>query len=268
MNLSQLASLAGGKRAAQIASVLRTALFRARAIPYLGSRYVCPCCGWRFRQFLPYGLPPRPNAKCPRCNALERHRALWLYLSTKTDLFTARRRVLHVAPEPALQSALSAAPNIEYVTADMQSPYVMVKLDVENIPYPDGAFDVVLCNHVLEHVADDRRAMREIRRVLSPGGWAVLLAPMDDAREVTFEDPTVVDPKERERVFGQKDHVRIYGRDYIDRLREAGFAVERIPFPAIVEPALAARHGVLASEDIIIGRRQEDARSGAGAAPA
>ncbi len=121
-------------------------------------------------------------------------------------------------------------PPERYITADLESPLAKVKMDVQNIPFPDGSFDVVFCNHVLEHVADDRLAMREMYRVMKPGGWGVMLSPVDPSRAETFEDDTIVDPAERTRIFGQYDHRRVYGRDYADRLREAGWQVEETDY--------------------------------------
>lgn len=235
--------------------LIRDARAALWALALRGNRFECACCGGRFRRLAPHGVPPRANARCPRCNSMERHRALWMFLRTKTDLWSAPRRALHIAPELALKRALTRAPNIEYVSGDVRSPLAAVKLDVQDLPYPDGFFDLVLCNHVLEHVDDDRRAMRELCRVLSPAGWAVLLAPIDPARAVTFEDPTVTDPQERERVFGQRDHVRVYGRDYADRLRGEGFDVEGVDFVSTLEPSVVERHALLPAEDIFVCRR-------------
>ncbi len=196
-----------------------------RSIPYIGNRFVCPCCGGRFRKFLTYGVRPRPNARCPRCGTLERHRLLWLYLKQETGLFSESLSVLHFAPEFIYYRALSSLPNLFYVTADIDSPLASVALDITRCPFGDETFDVILCSHVLEHVADDQAATREMYRVLKPDGWAIILSPVDRSRAETFEDPTVVSAEERERYFGQVDHVRVYGRDYVGRLERAGFTV-------------------------------------------
>jgi SAM-dependent methyltransferase len=145
-------------------------------------------------------------------------------------------RVLHFAPERILGERLSLCPNIEYIAADLKpSSYtvggvIVEKVDVTQIPFPASSFDVVLCNHVLEHVPDDILALREIFRVLQPGGWAVLQIPMDPKRERTYEDFSITSEEDRQRAFGQKDHVRWYGRDYRERLRGVGFEVEEV-FP-------------------------------------
>jgi SAM-dependent methyltransferase len=173
--------------------------------------------------------------RCPVCGGLERHRLLWLFLARKTDILTKPpSSALHVAPELGLERKLRKLLGKGYVTADLVlKPAVDVQMDVTDIQYPAGVFEFVYCSHVLEHVPDDRKAMREFARVLSAEGLAIILVPIGDdpkggEARVTFEDPSVVDPAERLRLFGQSDHVRIYGLDYEDRLRESFGTVERI----------------------------------------
>lgn len=203
---------------------------------YRGRGVECPVCGAHYRRFLPYGyVASRPNALCPRCLALERHRLLWLYLTRETDLCTTRPRLLHIAPEACLMRRLKpcyAACADRYVTADLESPLADLHFDVQRIPLPDASFDVLICNHLLEHVADDRLALRELHRILRPGGWGILLSPVERTRAHTYEDDTVTDPEERTRIFGQYDHRRIYGADYADRLRAAGFEAADIDYAA------------------------------------
>jgi SAM-dependent methyltransferase len=160
--------------------------------------------------------------------------------------------VLHIAPERNLQRILSRCTGLEYITADISSPLAAIKLDVTSIGYPDNEFDVIMCNHVLEHVADDAAAMSELMRVLKPGGWAILQVPIALAQESTDEDPTVVDPDEREARFGQYDHVRLYGRDYVARLERAGFSVEQ--FRAIEQfgEAQVHRNGLQPEETLFV----------------
>ena len=196
----------------------------------------CPVCGAKYRKFRPYGyVQPRPNALCPKCLSLERHRLLWLYLTRETDLLTAFPRTLHIAPEVCIMRHLKphfkSHPG-QYVTADLESPLADLHFDVQQIPLADGSVDVVICNHIMEHVADDRRAMRELHRVLKPGGWGIVLSPVDRDYEQTYEDDSITDPDERTRIFGQYDHRRIYGADYADRLRQAGFQVADIDYAA------------------------------------
>lgn len=208
------------------------------AVPVVGLFYVgrgreCPVCGARYRRFMPYGyVTSREDALCPRCLSLERHRMIWLWLQRNTDLFESHPRLLHIAPEHSLMRHFRKlyGSTHDYVTADLESPLADEHFDVESIPMKDASFDVIICNHLLEHVNDDRQAMRELYRILRPGGWGILLVPEDRSRATTFEDNTITDAAERTRLFGQYDHRRVYGRDYDDRLREAGFEVERIDF--------------------------------------
>ena len=192
---------------------------------YIGNNVECPVCKHHFRKFLPYGRKPRPNALCPSCLTLERHRLMWLFLKNKTNFFTGNLKVLHVAPELCFMDKFEALPNLEYITADIESPLAKVKMDLHDIPFEANTFDVTFCNHVMEHVDDDIRCMEELRRVLKPGGWAIIQSPIDVSLAETFEDKTITSPAEREKVFGQNDHVRTYGRDYQQRLEKAGFKV-------------------------------------------
>ncbi len=148
-----------------------------------GKEVTCPVCSHSYKKFLPYGRIARENALCPNCLALERHRLMWLFLQEKTNFFTAPLKVLHVAPEHCFIKRFEALPNLDYITADIESPLAKVKMDVHEIPFPDNTFDVVFCNHVLEHVDDDLLACSEFNRVLKPGGWGILQSPVYSARE-------------------------------------------------------------------------------------
>ncbi len=192
---------------------------------YFGNKMRCPVCGKHFRRFMPYGYgEAKENRLCPGCLSLERHRLLWLFLKQKTDFFSAPLRVLHFAPEQPFLKRFKALKNLEYITADLDSPIADKKLDVTAMDLPDNSFDVILCNHVLEHVNDIDKAFSEILRVLKPGGWAILMVPINPDGD-TLDDPSVTDSKERERLFGQYDHVRYFGRDYAKILENAGFEV-------------------------------------------
>ncbi len=217
----------------------------------------CPVCGARYRRFMPYGyVEVRGNALCPGCLALERHRLLWLWLCRETDLLTSAPRFLHIAPEVCLSKRFEKIfPDDAYVTLDLESPLAKVHADVQALPFDEGTFDVVMCNHVLEHVGDDRLAMHEMWRVMKPGGWGVMLSPVDEARAETFEDDTITDPDERTRIFGQYDHRRIYGRDYADRLRGAGLEVEEVDYFAALDPEEQRRFG-LRKEILYVVRRK------------
>ncbi|THD66317.1 SAM-dependent methyltransferase [Robertkochia marina] len=193
---------------------------------YKGDRYTDPIEGKSYRSFLPYGYEnQRENVLAPGTLSLERHRLLWLYLKRKTNFFSAPLKVLHFAPEQAFYQRFRALKNIDYTTTDLNSPLADVKADICNLPFEDNSFDVILCNHVLEHIPDDAKAMQELYRIMKPGGWGVFQIPQDLNRETTFEDDSITDPKERARIFGQYDHVRVYGRDYFEKLREVGFKV-------------------------------------------
>lgn len=191
---------------------------------YRGSAVTCPVCSTSFRTFLPYGrINPRPNALCPQCLSLERHRLIWLYLREKTSFFQQPLHILHIAPEACFIQRFEKIHGDRYITGDIESPLAKVKMDIHDIPFGDNTFDVVLCNHVLEHVRDDIKAMQEIRRVLKPGGFSIMQVPFfNPIPNVTFEDVTITDPRAREKAFGQDDHVRLYGHDYIDRIARAG----------------------------------------------
>lgn len=210
----------------------------------------CPCCNGNFPRFIAGGPSLRPNAYCPRCGSLERHRLLCLYLKEKTNFFTKKLKVLHVAPEKILQDIFRGLPNLDYVSADIASPLAMIKMDITDIPFDDNVFDVIICSHVLEHIPDDRKAMRELRRVLKSDGWSILQVPIDLNRAETYEDPTITDPAERQRLFGQDDHVRWYGRDYLARLKEAGFRVYIDTFAREMTLDEVCRFCIITTEDI------------------
>ncbi len=202
----------------------------------------CPLCGTVADTFLPFGIKSvRPDRQCPACGSLERHRLMWLFFALRTDLFTRPQQVLHFAPEGTISVRLGALPNIDYLTADLDPTQAMVQMDITDIDRPDASFDVIFASHVLEHVPDDVQAMRELRRILRPDGWAVLEVPIYGT--TTIEDPTLTDPAERTRRFGQHDHVRMYGQDgvFAARLAEAGFDVTVVPLADELGPAATRR---------------------------
>lgn len=219
-----------------------------------GNAVQCPVCEHSYSKFLPYGRIARPNALCPNCLALERHRLMWLFLREKTDFFTAKMRVLHIAPEHCFIERFEALPNLDYITADIESPLAKVKMDVHDIPFPDNSFDVVFCNHVLEHVTDDLQACSEFNRVLKPTGWGILQSPVYNL-EKTLEDNSITDAAERERIFGQRDHVRKYGKDYAARLRSSGIKIEENPFVKELDPALVSKFALPIDETIFVCRK-------------
>ncbi len=219
-----------------------------------GNAVQCPVCEHSYSKFLPYGRIARPNALCPNCLALERHRLMWLFLQEKTDFFTAKLRVLHIAPEHCFIERFEALSNLDYITADIESPLAKVKMDVHDIPFPDNSFDVVFCNHVLEHVTDDLQACSEFNRVLKPTGWGILQSPVYNL-EKTLDDNSITDAAERERIFGQRDHVRKYGKDYAARLRSSGIKIEENHFVKELDPVLVSKFALPIDETIFVCRK-------------
>lgn len=196
-----------------------------------GNRYTDPIDGKSYRKFLSYGYETtRKNVLAPGTFSLERHRLLWLYLKRETDFFEKPRKVLHVAPEQAFLDRFRALKNLDYTTTDLHSPLADITADLTDLPFVEATFDMIICNHVLEHIQEDEKAMAEIFRVLKPGGMAILQVPYEANREKTFSDDSITDPKERAKIFGQYDHVRIYGMDYFDTLAKMGFEVVKEDF--------------------------------------
>ena len=196
-----------------------------------GNKFTDPIDGNTFRAFLPYGYNKiRNNVLSPSTYSLERHRLLWLYLKNETSFFKAKLKVLHFAPESALMNQFKKLKNISYDTIDLNSPIADIKADICDLPFLDNSYDLILCNHVLEHIVDDNKAIRELYRVLKKNGIGIFQVPIDYNRDTTFEDFSVTNKKERNKLFGQYDHVRIYGLDFFDRLQKAGFSVERCEY--------------------------------------
>ena len=188
---------------------LQRVYFPLLSIWYVGHGVACPICGGQSRKFLTVG---KWGAQCPRCGSLQRHRLLWLYLKHKTNFFRDHLKVLDIAPLYFLQEACKKLKNLTYISADLSSPIVMIKMDITDINLPDNQFDCILCYHVLEHILDDEKAMRELFRILKPRGWAILQSPVDDNLDKTIEYPNTVSPE---------GHVRMYGKDYITRLERS-----------------------------------------------
>jgi SAM-dependent methyltransferase len=223
---------------------------------YIGNRVEDPITGDTFRQFLPYGrMVSRKNALSPSTLSLERHRLMWLYLQRETDFFHAPYKVLHIAPEYCFLKRFKSMKNIDYLTGDLLSPWADIKMDINHMPFKSNTFDVVFCNHVLEHIPDDVHAMREICRVMKPGAWAILQVPMNPGAEKTDEDISITDPKERERRFLQSDHFRLYGTDYSERLEKAGFQVEVNDLALRLSNEERERFAVPAAEMLYIARK-------------
>lgn len=216
---------------------------------YRGQKYTDPIDGKSFRKFLPYGYgTQRPNVLSPSTLSLERHRLIWLYLKDETNFFTEKLKVLHMAPEQCFLSLFRQMKNLDYTTADLYSPIVDVKADILELPFDDDQFDIVFCNHVLEHIEDDQMAMSELFRVLKKGGMGIFQIPQDLSLKSTYEDFSIIAPEERMKHFGQYDHVRIYGRDYFDRLKKVGFQVKQIDYSKKLDPKVVDKYRLTQGE--------------------
>ena len=216
-----------------------------------GNKFTDPIDGKSFRKFLPYGYgKQRENALSPSTLSLERHRLMWLFLRNDTDFFTSKEKLktLHIAPEQCFLDLFKKQENLEYITSDLESPIADVKADICNLPFDDNSFDVVFCNHVLEHIIDDTKAMQELYRVLKKGGFGIFQIPQDLSREKTFEDNTITNRKERAEIFGQYDHVRVYGRDYFNKLRSIGFKVDEIDYTQQITREKLERYCLMKNE--------------------
>ena len=216
-----------------------------------GDTYTDPIDGNSFRKFLPYGYSKqRKNALSPSTLSLERHRLMWLFLKNETSFFTSSKKIktLHIAPEQCFLKIFKKQKNLDYITSDLESPIADVKADICNLPFKDDSFDVVFCNHVLEHIPDDKKAMQELFRVLKKGGFGVFQIPQDMSRENTFEDASITDKEERTKIFGQYDHVRVYGRDYFNKLRSVGFKVEEVDYTQRITPKELDRFCLMKNE--------------------
>lgn len=225
---------------------------RTIGIFYRGRNFEDPINGKTYRKLLPYGrINARPNALAPHSMSLERHRAIWLFLKNHTDFFTRQQHFLHVAPEYCFLRRFKKQPNLKYTTADLSSPWADVKMDIRKMPFAENTFDSAMCNHVFEHVWEDVDSMREFYRVLKPGGWAIFQVPIRWNQPETYEDQSITDPLEREKHFGQKDHVRYYGADYPHRLTQAGFKVEVVDLNQTLSKNQMKRYGLLETERII-----------------
>jgi predicted SAM-dependent methyltransferase len=199
-----------------------------RALPLIGFRHFCPCCGWKIQTFTHGGtsLRPRKEGYCPRCNSKPRHRWLWLYLKNHTEIFSKPMRVLHLSPAHSVSKSFRKLTHLNYISGDLHyRPSIQLKMDLEKSPFAANQFDAIICIHVLEHVVDDWPAMRSLFRMLKPGGWAIIAVPIRMDSE-TYEDPTITSPEDRKQHFGERDHMRFYGYDLIDRLHQVGFTIK------------------------------------------
>ena len=220
-------------------------------ILYRGNKFTDPINGKSYRKFLPYGyVKQRDNALSPGTLSLERHRLLWLYLNNETNFFSKTLKVLHIAPEQCFYNLFKNLKNINYTTFDLNSPLADIKGDICNLPFKGNSFDFILCNHVLEHINDDKKAMKELYRVLNKNGTAILQVPINQKSSKTFEDSSIVDKKERIEKFGQYDHIRLYGLDYFKKLESFGFKVDPLKYSKEFTESEIIKYGLLKDEII------------------
>jgi len=223
-----------------------------RRILFFGQDHYCPICQSKLRRFLV--LHRQYHLFCPVCRSLQRYRSGWLFLESKNvEINKSSGRFLHIAPEPAISSRLRCLPNLEYITADLNSPSAMVRIDICDIYFPNAIFDFIYCSHVLEHVSDDLKAMQELFRILKPGGKAIFIVPI--STETTFESSSITDPLERQKLFGQHDHQRVYGQDFIERLRNTGFQVSSVKTKSLVTPDQIKQMGLRAEDTIFFAEK-------------
>jgi SAM-dependent methyltransferase len=225
---------------------------------YRGDKVECPVCEKSFSKFLSYGsnVAHRENVLCPYDLTLERHRLMWLYLTRKTDFFSAESlKVLHIAPEQCFLPHFKKQNNLDYTTADLVSPIADIHFDLHDIPLEDNQYDVVFCNHVMEHVDDPIRCMSELNRVMKPGGWAIMQVPQDMSRTETYEDKSITSPDEREKHFWQKDHVRLFGKDYPSYLEKAGFKVDEFDLNTEFDATEVVKFRLMQKEILYIARK-------------
>lgn len=228
-------------------------IFKIISIFYYGKNVECPICKSSFRKFFPYGRKTRNNALCTNCLSLERHRLIFLYLEKETPIFKEKTKLLHIAPEECLINIFKKFDNIEYVTADLNSPLAKIKMDIHNMPFFENSFDFILCNHVLEHVDNDIKALKEIKRVLKKNGKGIVQVPFyNPIPKITIEDKSVISEKERELLYGQSDHVRKYGNDYMKRLELTGLHVKIKNPNSFLKDSDIKKYSIMRSEDIYI----------------
>lgn len=214
---------------------------------------VCPICGWNGEKFLPCGIIIRENDLCPRCNSLEKHRLYYLYLLNKINI-NKKLKVCHFAPEKSITDFFGLFKNIEYISCDIEPGRAMCIQDITSITFDDNSFDIIFCSHVLEHIEDDIKAMKELNRILKPYGFAILQVPYAGMKfgytnielDTTYEDFSITPPEEREKKFSQSDHVRIYEKnDYIKRLNKAGFNVYEDDFSYNLSDNTIKKYGIM-----------------------
>ncbi|MBI5324046.1 MAG: class I SAM-dependent methyltransferase [Ignavibacteriae bacterium] len=206
--------------------LLRPYYLNINKIIYKGSGYYCNICNKSYRKFLPAGNDKRQNAKCPGCGSFERHRLLMYFLKEKTNFFNSNLNVLDVSPNKTMHNLFNQMNNIKYTSVDLMMSYVTQKVDLTQLPFDNETFDCIFCYHVLEHIQDDIKAISELYRVLKRNGWAIIQSPFDKSLNKTLQSEKIMTSEERKEVYGQEDHVRIYGKDFISRIESVGFDVK------------------------------------------
>jgi SAM-dependent methyltransferase len=231
--------------------VIRGAALRLVGPLFRGENVTCPCCARRSRRWVSFGYP---NRLCPRCSSSERSRLLMLYLRNETPFFSDGEclTVAHFAAEYSLMRQFSRLSNLDYIAADLDPPFGGIEMDIRALPLAAQSVDIAICSHVLEHVPEDGTAMAELRRVLRPGGLALVMVPRDPRRATTYEDHSITTPEGRLVAFGQDDHVRVYGLDFEDRLRAAGFEVAGLSYTARLGPEAIDRYGLDEADVIFV----------------
>jgi len=235
-------------------------------ILHRGHKYSCPFCNYSSKDFFIIGTDMKGKqvigggkryGGCYKCDSDDRERLIYVYLKEKLELFDKERsiKILHMAPEKNLSKKLLNCGFREYICGDLftqgyRYPVHVQNINILNIPFTENYFDLIICNHVLEHVPDDLSAMKELIRVLKKRGQAILQVPISKSASSTVEDFSITKAKARELAFGQRDHVRIYGQDYIDRLASCGFEMKRVNISREFR-----KFGLNADEDIFIGTK-------------
>ena len=218
--------------------------FRFRGLRYQGNKVECPCCDGKFSTFLAYGNVPREQAVCPRCNALERNRVLWLYLTKVLNIQEKKWKILHFAPERTLEKRMKQLKKLTYIGADLNPDLADYQMDITQIPHKENEFDLIICSHVLGHVPDEGLAIREMKRVLKKDGLAIVMTVIDLNNSKTYENEAIKTPEERLKNYGEDDLTRLHGLDFGQRLKTQGFEVEALDYRLTFSEAEQKRLGL------------------------
>lgn len=219
----------------------------------------CPVCKNSIESFLPAGVLERNDVKCPICRSRERYRLLTLFLENETNFFTKGGSVLEIGPAKGFSARCKQYKNIKYVSVDLSSELADKKMDITHLEFDDNSFDYIICYHVLEHIKDDKKAIREMVRVLKSEGMCLIAGPVDINRNKTYEnDSKELTDNERESIFGQHDHVRIYGKDFVKRLEKGGFSVEVLNYVNRFTPEEREKYGLKDNYNLLLFETNDD----------